>query len=90
MRELPYAGANSEVKSMAKVKLSKDGSSIDFVQSENLPASAKKFRQSHEIEGFYRFIFENSLQREAYDILTDISSRRKAIRSEKAKAARKK
>ena len=45
-----------------KVKLSKDGSSIDFVQSESIPTSVKKFRQSPEIEGFYRFIFENDLQ----------------------------
>ena len=44
-----------------KVKLSKDGSSIDFVQSDNIPTSVKKFRQSPEIEGFYRFIYENDL-----------------------------
>ena len=31
-----------------KVKLSKDGNSIDFVQSESIPASVKKFRQSPE------------------------------------------
>ena len=47
-----------------KVKLSKDGSSIDFVASESLPTSMKKFRQSPEIEGFYRFIFENDLQKD--------------------------
>ena len=46
-----------------KVKLSKDGNSIDFVQSESIPTSVKKFRQSPEIEGFYRFIFENDLQK---------------------------
>ena len=61
-----------------KVKLSKDGSSIDFVQSESLPTSMKKFRQSPEIEGFYRFIFENDLYREAYGILDRIIQGRKA------------
>lgn len=61
-----------------KVKLSKDGSSIDFVQSESLPTSVKKFRQSPEIEGFYRFIFENDLQKEAYEILERIVNLRKA------------
>lgn len=61
-----------------KVKLSKDGSSIDFVQSESLPTSLKKFRQSPEIEGFYRFIFENDLQKEAFDILDSIIGQRKA------------
>jgi hypothetical protein len=66
-----------------KVKLSEDGSSIDFVQSDNLPSSIKKFRQSPEIEGFYRFLFENDLQREAFDILERIIFRR---RQEKAKA----
>jgi hypothetical protein len=61
-----------------KVKLSKDGSSIDFVQTDNLPTSLKKFRQSPEIEGFYRFIFENDLQREAYEVLNRIIGIRKA------------
>lgn len=61
-----------------KVKLSKDGSSIDFVQSDSIPTSLKKFRQSPEIEGFYRFIFENDLQKEAYEILERIVHERKA------------
>ena len=72
-----------------KVKLSEDGSSIDFVQSDTLPTSIKKFRQSPEIEGFYRFIFENDLQREAYEILEQIIARRKALRPPKGKAAKK-
>lgn len=63
-----------------KVKLSDDGSSIDFVQSDSLPTSIKKFRQSPEIEGFYRFVYENDLQREAFDILDKIIQRRKALR----------
>lgn len=67
-----------------KVKLSKDGSSIDFVQSESIPSSVKKFRQSPEMEGFYRFIFENDLQREALVILEGIIQERK---EKKAKAA---
>lgn len=61
-----------------KVKLSKDGSSIDFVASDSLPTSMKKFRQSPEIEGFYRFIFENDLQKEAFEILDRIVMARKA------------
>lgn len=60
-----------------KVKLSKDGNSIDFVQTESLPTSLKKFRQSPEIEGFYRFIFENDLQKEGYEILDRIITQRK-------------
>ncbi len=63
-----------------KVKLSEDGSSIDFVQSDSLPSSIKKFRQSPEIEGFYRFIYENDLQREACEILEKIIWRRKQER----------
>ena len=61
-----------------KVKLSKDGTAIDFVQSESIPTSVKKFRQSPEIEGFYRFIFENDLQKETYEILERIVNARKA------------
>jgi hypothetical protein len=60
-----------------KVKLSKDGSSIDFVQSDNIPTSLKKFRQSPEIEGFYRFVYENDLQKEAYEIMDRIIQTRK-------------
>ena len=70
-----------------KVKLSKDGSSIDFVQSDSLPTSLKKFRQSPEIEGFYRFIFENDLQKEAYDILDRIIIHRKAKKADAKKEA---
>lgn len=69
-----------------KVRLSKDGSSIDFVQSEHIPTSVKKFRQSPEIEGFYRFIYENDLQKEAYEILDRIIQARKAKRQMAAKA----
>lgn len=70
-----------------KVKLSKDGNSIDFVQSESIPTSVKKFRQSPEIEGFYRFIFENDLQKETYEILERIVNERKAKKkAEKAEA----
>lgn len=70
-----------------KVKLSKDGSSIDFVQSESVPTSIKKFRQSPEIEGFYRFIYENDLQKEAFDILDRIVTSRKQKKLKDTKAA---
>jgi hypothetical protein len=71
-----------------KVKLSKDGSSIDFVQSDGIPTSLKKFRQSPEIEGFYRFVFENDLQKESYEILDQILIARKAKKSMAAKEAK--
>lgn len=74
----------------SKVKLSDDGSSIDFVQSDNLPSSTKKFRQSPEIEGFYRFVFENDLQAEAFDILEQIIAKRKEDRVSKKGPKRKK
>ena len=76
-------------KKSEKVKLSKDGSSIDFVQSDNLPTSTKKFRQSPEIEGFYRFIFENDLRSEACDILELIIQRRKGDRDDSKTVVRK-
>lgn len=71
-----------------KVKLSKDGSSIDFVASDSLPTSVKKFRQSPEIEGFYRFIYENDLRGEGLEILDRIILRRKG-EAEVAKLAKK-
>ena len=74
----------------AKVKLSKDGASIDFSTSDSMPASAKKFRKSPEIEGFYRFVYENDLQREAFQIISQISYRRKIEKQAKKKANKKK
>jgi hypothetical protein len=71
-----------------KVKLSEDGSSIDFVQSDSLPASLKKFRQSPEIEGFYRFVFENDLQGEALIVLDQIIQRRKGEKAALKKKAK--
>ena len=70
-----------------KVKLSKDGSSIDFVQSDSLPTSLKKFRQSPEIEGFYRFVFENDLQKESFEILDRIIQIRKTKKADAKKEA---
>ena len=63
-----------------KVKLSKDGLTIDFTQSDNIPTSMKKFRHSNDIIGFYRFIYENDLQKEAYQILERIVNVRKVAK----------
>ena len=49
----------------------------------SVPASIKKFRQSPEIEGFYRFIYENDLRTEAFAIVDDISQKRLAAKSKK-------
>lgn len=53
-----------------------------------VPTSLKKFRQSPEIEGFYRFIYENELRVEALDIIEKLLSVRKD-KSKKPKAAAK-
>lgn len=77
------------MKKKEKVQLSKDGSSIDFVASDNLPTSTKKFRQSPEIEGFYRFIYENDLRTEGYEILEKIILRRKEEAGKTGKKSKK-
>ena len=53
-----------------------------------VPTSLKKFRQSPEIEGFYRFIYENELRVEALDIIEKLLSVRKD-KSKKPKATAK-
>ncbi len=73
---------------MAKVKVANDGN-IDFVQAESLPTNIKKLRQSPEIEGFYRFVFENDLRQEAYDIVDRLLIERK-LKAKELKAAAKK
>lgn len=74
---------------MTKVNLSKDGRSIDFKTSDTLPTSAKKFRQSPEVQGFYSFIYDNGLQREAYEILSKILKDRKAEKKAAKKTKKK-
>ncbi len=64
---------------MEKVKISKDGSSIDFIQSETL-ANPKKFRSSVEVESFYRFVHENDLRKESLEIIERIVAARKALK----------
>ena len=73
---------------MEKVKISKDGSSIDFIQSETL-ANPKKFRSSVEVESFYRFVHENDLRKESLEIIERIISVRKAAKVAAKVAARK-
>ena len=62
---------------MEKVKVTNDGN-INFVQQEHLPINVKKLRQSPEIEGFYRFVFENDLRIEAFQIISDILDKRES------------
>ena len=50
-----------------------------------IPASLKKFRQSPEIEGFYRFIYENDLRTEAFEIVDNVSQKRAAAKASKKK-----
>lgn len=73
---------------MEKVKISKDGNSIEFVPSETMPVSPKKFRASPEVEAFYRFVYENDIRREAHQIIDKIMKFRKAskVTARKAKA----
>ncbi|MEQ1878407.1 MAG: hypothetical protein ABL958_17320 [Bdellovibrionia bacterium] len=74
---------------MEKVKMSKDGKSIAYVAQEQLPASPKKFRQSPELEGFYRFLHENDLRKEALEVIDRLNFDRKAKRSAERAALKK-
>ena len=62
---------------MEKVKISKDGASIDFIQGD-IPLNPKKFRASVEVESFYRFVFENDIRKESLEIIERIIAARKA------------
>jgi len=72
---------------MEKVKISKDGASIDFIQSETL-ANPKKFRSSVEVESFYRFVHENDIRRESLEIIERIIAGRKAAKAAAKSAAK--
>jgi len=73
---------------MEKVKISKDGQSISFGQTETIPGSPQKFRQGDELQSFYRFIYENGLRRHALETIERICLIRKAAKAAKRKAAR--
>ncbi len=64
---------------MEKVKVSTDGT-IDFKTDETIPSTAKRFKQSPEIEAFYRFVTENDLREESLAILTVIQDERENLR----------
>jgi hypothetical protein len=64
---------------MEKVKVSTDGT-IDFKTDQSIPTTAKRFRQSQEIEAFYRFVMENDLREEGLAILSVIQEEREALR----------
>lgn len=64
---------------MEKVKVSTDGT-IDFKTDETIPSTAKRFKQSPEIEAFYRFVNENDLREESLAILTVIQTERESLR----------
>ena len=66
---------------MAKRKTKKSSSSATDAPA--IPASLKKFRQSPEIEGFYRFIYENDLRTEAFEIIDTIGQKRAAAKVKK-------
>jgi hypothetical protein len=66
-----------------KVKVNSEGN-IDFTMGE-VPSSLKKFRQSPEIEGFYRFLYENELRVEALEIIDKLL----VVRKEKSKKPKK-
>jgi len=72
---------------MEKVRISKDGASIDFIQSETL-ANPKKFRSSVEVESFYRFVHENDIRRESLEIIERIIGERKAAKAAAKVAAK--
>ena len=69
---------------MAKRRTTRSGRTKPGTGS--LPSSVKKFRQSPEIEGFYRFIYENDLRTEAFEIIDRISQERKTQSKNKSKA----
>jgi hypothetical protein len=74
---------------MEKVKLSKDGNSIDFTAAGELPSNPKKFRASVEVESFYRFVHENDLRKESLEIIERVIARRKAEKVAARASARK-
>lgn len=76
---------------MEKVKVSNDGT-IDFKTGESIPTTPKRFRQSPEIEAFYRFVHENDLREEALKVLNQIREEReeqKVLEKEKKKEEKK-
>ena len=58
---------------MERVRLSKDEKHIEFTRMDNVPNSPKKFKQSTEIEALYRFVYENDIRKEAFEVVDVIA-----------------
>lgn len=65
---------------MEKVKVSTDGT-IDYKTDDSIPSTVKRFKQSPEIEAFYRFVLENDLREEAHAILNVIQDEREVLKN---------
>ena len=68
---------------MDHVRLSKDEKYIEFKRMDALPTTAKKFKASWELEGFYRFVFDNDLRKEAFKIVNEVYKDRKTGKRKK-------
>ena len=61
-----------------KVVLSKDGKSFSFSSIKQTKLlNGRRFRQNPELEAFYRFVHENNLRAEVYDILFQLVAKRR-------------
>ena len=66
---------------MEPIKFLKDKNAIHFkVEDIPLPQSVKKFRQTFELKSFYKFIHENDLRKEAFQIINNLFKSRKSLK----------
>lgn len=62
---------------MEPIKFSEKDNTIEFHDQDPLPVVIKKFRKSSELKSLYKFIHENDLRKEAFQIINTLFKARK-------------
>ena len=71
---------------MEIIKFSEEKGTIEFNKEESpIPVAIKKFRKSPELKSLYKFIYENDLREETFQIINNLFKSRKNIKRHSAK-----
>ena len=62
---------------MESIRFSEENNTIEFNNQDPLPGVIKKFRKSSELKDLYKFIHENDLRKEAFQIFNILFKNRK-------------
>ena len=72
---------------MEPIKFSEEKGTIEFNKEEfTVPTAIKKFRKSPELKSLYKFIYDNDLRKEVFQIINSIFKSRKNTKQHSKKS----